>query len=494
MRITWWTVILLAACGGEDSSPSLDAAVELDAGVDADVEVDAGPPIACGLIDAIAVDGEPIPGHDVTLQAQDAGSGRAYEVDWSVPSGTLAATTGPAVGWTLDGAMALHTDAVVTITAVAHAPGCLDETQTLDVTVGWPDRLRTIVLYNTEVVGSEDVAVYYATFRGIPDQNLCAMTYADSTTVAGSDYPALLQTVMDCIATAGDQVHVIVPVWGVPYKVSDRVHDFGADGHPFTTICLDALLFFGNASLDVHEAGLNPIYQNGDSLNDTYDDWRPFGEFRELIGYDYYLVTRIDGADADAARDLVDRTVAAETLAQSGSLAGTVYVDGNRGLPHPATDSFGTYESGEWNMVGVENVFTALGTYPVVADYNGEEFGTAPAPLTCPDALYYAGWYSFGNYNDVFTWNPGAIGGHLDSCSACDIRGDVDWSARALRRGITATFGAVNEPYVNGMPEYDQFFLYLTHGASFGEAAYESTILGPWMMVWVGDPLYRPYR
>ena len=39
----------------------------------------------------------------------------------------------------------------------------------------------------------------------------------------------------------------------------------------------------------------------------------------------------------------------------------------------------------------------------------------------------------------------------------------------------------------------DQFFLYLLQGANFGEAAYESTWLGAWMMVWVGDPLYRPF-
>ena len=117
----------------------------------------------------------------------------------------------------------------------------------------------------------------------------------------------------------------------------------------------------------------------------------------------------------------------------------------------------------------------------------------APAPLKCPDALYYAGWYSFGHYNDVFTWRPGAIGGHLDSCSACNLRGDKDWSAVALQRGITATFGAVNEPYVFGLPDYDQLFHALLKGATYGEAAYQSTHFSAWMMVFAGDPLYRPY-
>ena len=37
----------------------------------------------------------------------------------------------------------------------------------------------------------------------------------------------------------------------------------------------------------------------------------------------------------------------------------------------------------------------------------------APAPVTCPDALYYAGWYQYYHYNDAFTWTIGAIGGQV---------------------------------------------------------------------------------
>jgi hypothetical protein len=43
------------------------------------------------------------------------------------------------------------------------------------------------------------------------------------------------------------------------------------------------------------------------------------------------------------------------------------------------------------------------------------------------------------------------------------------------------------------MPDYDSFFHYLTQGATYGEAGYAATFWGAWMMVWVGDPLYRPY-
>jgi len=476
----WLCLLVLPGCGPTPSST--------DAGGGS---TDAGPGGTCYLVSGLMVEGPRIPGEDLVVTAVDAGSGRTYDVAWTAAEGTLDVATGPSVVWTLSTDLALDQWETTTLEAVVSAPGCPDVTFEAGVAVDWPPELRTIVLYDPAVTGSFEVAQYYADFRSIPAGALCPVSSSDQTTLAGADFPAWLATVMACADALGEQIHYIVPVWGVPYKVSDRVNDF-ASGTP-VTISLDALLAYGDTALTTTDSPFNPLYQNGNSVTGVYDPWIPFGQFKAAYPSDYFLVARIDGADAAAAMALVDRTAAAQLLADTGALAGTVYVDGRFGEPHPATDVFGSYEAGDWNMAGVQATFEALGTYPVVADWNPEEFGTAPALLLCPDALYYAGWYSFGNYNDVFTWNVGAIGAHLDSCSACDIRAGGDWAALALQRGITATFGAVNEPYVAGMPEYDQFFAYLTSGASFGEAAYESTIVGAWMMVWVGDPLYRPY-
>ena len=483
--------LLLAACGSDDAPAGQSAAASGASGPGSGGSSASGAGGGCAVVSAVTVDGAAIPGKDVTLGVSDDGSGHAYELAWSAGKGTLSAPTGTSVTWSIPEDAAVHVAEQVTVTAVATAPGCADQTVTTDVAVDWPAALRTLVLENPMARGSSDVADHYASFRQIPPENRCKVASSDPTNLAGADYEAWLGAVMACVDALGPHIHVIVPVWGVPYKVDGRIDDLAQPSK--AAVSLDALLAYGKDSAALTAAVQNPYYQQGQSMTGTYEPWVPFGELRAADPKDYFLVARIDGADVDAAKALVDRTEAAEMLASQGKLEGVVYVDGNKGVPHPATDDFGSYESGEWNIIGVETVFHALKTYDVVADYNGEEFGTAPAPLACPDALYYAGWYSYGNYNDVFTWKPGAIGGHLDSCSACDIRGDQDWSARALRKGITATFGAVSEPYVAGMPEYDQFFAYLTAGASFGEAAYESTVIGAWMMVWVGDPLYRPY-
>lgn len=393
--------------------------------------------------------------------------------------------------WYVPADLATHQDAEVEVRVDASLEGCPVEQRKATTTVGWEEADRVVVVSNPLVDGSEEVALAYAALHGLPDGQRCAIPSEQDTTLAGADLPAFLETLQGCIDAVGPQVHYVVPVYGVPYKVSDRIDDIAGGGK--ATVSLDALMVFGAAGQGYGAAIYNPAWLQGDSLAGAYDPWIPFGAWREDQDDAYYLVARIDGAGADAALALLDRTADAMALAAAGALDGTVYVDGRYGDTPPATDEFGSYESGEWNMQGTRALFEELAWYPVVWDGNEAEFGTKPAPLTCPDALYYAGWYSYYNYNDAFTWAPGAIGGHLDSCSACDIRAEGTWSGSALTHGITATFGAVNEPYVAGMPEYDQLFRYLTQGASFGEAAYQSTRISLWMMVFIGDPLYRPH-
>jgi uncharacterized protein (TIGR03790 family) len=467
--------VVFGGCGDEPS-------VERDAAPE-----DSGP-LTCPVTD-VQVTGAAHPGEDLMLMAVTDGSG-PFTLQWQVSDGTLIPASGNPVRWHIPSSF--EAPGTISWTLTVGGANCDPFEGEVEVTLAL--RLRTLVIYDPGQPGSEDVARAYADMRDVPDTHLCPVTSSNPVSIPAAEYPSFVDAVTACAADVATDVRYLVPVWGVPYKVQGRINDLAGGGKVETS--LDALLVFGADSKDFGAAVENPLYREGDSPTGKYDGYLPADELIDGLGHPYFLVARIDGASRGAALNLVDRTAVADDAAAKCALAGTVYVDGNRGVPHPHpdTDVFGSYESGEWNIIGVETVFAERAPdLTVVADYNDAEFGIAPAPLEAPDALYYAGWYSYRNYNDVFTWNVGAIGGHLDSCSACDIRGDVDWSAVALRRGITATFGAVNEPYVAGMPEYDQFFLYLLQGATFGEAAYESTRVSAWMMVWVGDPLYRPY-
>jgi uncharacterized protein (TIGR03790 family) len=428
----------------------------------------------------ITAEGDLLPGGTLTLRA-------ATIARWEVSGGTLSAAQGLEVTWTLPADVAVNVPETLTVAATA----CQARVER-EVLVDWPVSARIVVVYNPSADGSEDVARAYLAARGLPEEALCGVHSADTTTLPGDALASFVSATFDCVDSVGPQVQLIVPVYGVPYKVEGRVVDI-ADPTLVVTVSLDALLVFGREAVQVTEAVYNPLYRDGDSVTGTYPRAVTFGQQREIRGDGLYLITRLDGADAAGAIDLIHRTLDAEALARDGLLDGVVYVDGRYGdTPPDAAAAFGSYEWGEWNMWGSHRVFEDLGVWPVVWDGNEAEFGTAPAPLACPDALFYAGWYSFYNYNDAFTWAPGAVGGHLDSCSACDLRSGT-WAAEALKRGITATFGAVNEPYVAGMPEYDQLFYALTQGATFAEAAYQSTVVGGWMMVFVGDPLYQPF-
>ncbi len=433
-------------------------------------------------LEAVTVTGSAVPGGVLTITATVVGTPEATTITVQGPEGDLGAANE-------DGTFTIPTTvAVLQAEEIEISVSTCDRVDVSVVAVDWPEGDRVVVVYNPEAEGSEAVARAYSELRSVPEDRLCPVSSTTDSTLAGADYPAFVASVFAC---AAPWTEYIVPVWGVPYKVSDRVADLASGGA--ATISLDALLFGGLASVNITEITENPAYIQGDSVDGVYKDYKDIGRMRGRM--DVWLVARIDGASADAAIALIERTRLAEVAAAAGTLDGIVYVDGNRGdTPPAAYTPFGSYEWGEWNMWGTRNVFEEVGLYDVVWDGNGEEFGTAPAPTECPDALYYAGWYSYYNYNDCFTWTTGAIGAHLDSCSACDIRNPGTWSGSALLDGITATFGAVNEPYVAGMPEYDQFYRNLLQGANFGEAAYESTVIAYWMMVWVGDPLYRPYR
>jgi uncharacterized protein (TIGR03790 family) len=355
---------------------------------------------------------------------------------------------------------------------------------------------RVLLIYDPGVVGSLEVAQAYAAFREVPEDQLCGVEASTPSTITSEEFVTWAPQVQACIDAVAHDLHYLVPVYGVPLRVSGHIDDISGSGSR-ATVSLDALLFLGEVSATIDYAIYNPAWRSGDSMAGSYDPYLPWEDMLPVveaeIGVPAWMVVRLDGVDAEASLDLIGRAIEAQGLADAGALAGVVYVDGRYGDSEPTSDEFGSYESGEWNMWGTRTIFESVGSYDVMWDGNSEEFGTEPAPTECPDALYYAGWYSYNNYNDAFTWAPGALGGHLDSCSACDIRGSTSWSAMALQRGITATFGAVSEPYVAGMPEYDQLFLYLLQGASYGEAAYESTRVGLWMMQWIGDPLYRPY-
>ena len=196
------------------------------------------------------------------------------------------------------------------------------------------------------------------------------------------------------------------------------------------------------------------------------------------------MVARLDGPTPDIARALVDKAMQAER----DGLWGRAYFD-VRGLQE------GTYKTGDDWFRAADKAARRQG-FETVLD---EKPGTFPASFPMPQIALYGGWYA-GTVSGPFTlpkveFMPGAIAYHLHSYSASTLRSTSQaWVGPLLAKGATATMGCVTEPYLEGTPNMEVFFVRLLLSRfSFGEAAYASQAALSWQTTVVGDPLYRPF-
>lgn len=199
------------------------------------------------------------------------------------------------------------------------------------------------------------------------------------------------------------------------------------------------------------------------------------------------MVSRLDAPTADLAKRLVDRAMEAE---QQG-LAGTVYLDA-RGLPvKDQSDTYGRYDQSLRDL----NTFLAQHTaYRSKLENTEIRFHR---PGEAPDVALYVGWYRLRQYEDAFTFRPGAIGYHMASAEAVSLHraSESGWCKNALERGITATLGSIGEPYLDAFPEPREFVALLMTGQySLVETYYLTSRWISWRMVLIGDPLYNPWK
>jgi len=192
----------------------------------------------------------------------------------------------------------------------------------------------------------------------------------------------------------------------------------------------------------------------------------------------FYMTARIDGPTAADAKRMIDDAVAVEKT----GLTGTVYLDAG-----------GKFESYDVFLKKLAALLAKETTLQVVLD----EQKTLFAPDSCPDAALYIGWYSLCNYVPAFTWNKGAVGYHIASYEASNLRNPQtkEWCAKMIQHGVAATMGPVSEPYLSAFPLPEDFFsLLLTGKYTLAECYWRTQPCASWQMTLIGDPLYNPYK
>ena len=367
----------------------------------------------------------------------------------------------------------------------ARAIGLLSVVLLLQVARGQSHN-EVLVVYNSNYSDSYTVADHYMTSRNIPPGNLCAIAPLANDFMTLSDYTANVKIpIQACLTALGKKsILYIVMSYLTPYTVA---------AGPMNQAAVDSYLAdiwdqYVSQPFYIVPSLTQPYYADSQSQGNSYTPFQSFAAYRAgarsiLI----YNVWRLDGPTEAIASALVDHAMQAEA---QGGPSGQACIDRRFGdltnLPDDA------YLSGDWDLYQAA-VFLQQAGVTVVEDTNGAEFGTAPAPLTCPDTAFYSGWYSYYNYNDAFTWQTGALGWHLDSVAAVNLRGGPAWVPNALLKGITVTTGPVGEPYLQGMVRPGGAFRNLLEGASVGDAFLRNTRWLKWQIVYIGDPLYKPF-
>ena len=224
-------------------------------------------------------------------------------------------------------------------------------------------------------------------------------------------------------------------------------------------------------------------------MHEPYELFRwQINELRGDLDFDStktIMVSRLDGPSLNIAKRLVDKAMIAEATGPEGN----AYVD-SRGIEaDDQPGSFGYYDQSLRDMAELLRSRTPM---TVIEETTSRVFQEGD----CPETALYCGWYSLSEYVPAFEFVTGAVGYHIASFEAVDLRDpqSTQWVPSMLREGITATLGPVAEPYLHAFPLPHEFFAALLDGDTLAQAYYRTKPFNSWQMLLIGDPLYRPFR
>ncbi len=350
------------------------------------------------------------------------------------------------------------------------------------------DGRRVVVLVNVASPDSIAVGAHYARARAVPERNICRVRCTTSESISRRSFEQKVRGPLRAFllrsglasgragGTLALEPKYLVATYGVPVKIREDYS--GADARKLpgdprqanaaavdSELCLIAL----------------PSHKLEGSLPNPLAAAAPDGPAPETP---LLLAARLDGPTPEIAKGLVDAAIAAE---QSG-LVGVAYVDA-RGLADGAYKLGDDWLAAAAGALARAGFFTRMDRAP----------GLFPADMPMPDAAFYFGWYGADARGPMarpdFRFAPGAVAYHIHSGSAARVRTTrIGWVGPLLDRGAAATMGAVLEPFLDSTIDVGAFAHSFLAGKTFGESAYRAAPKVSWMMTFLGDPLYAPFR
>ncbi len=200
------------------------------------------------------------------------------------------------------------------------------------------------------------------------------------------------------------------------------------------------------------------------------------------------MTMRLDGPDAATVERMIKTSVEVEKT----GLLGIIAIDARGIEPADAAgkpNEYGVFDEKLRKLAVIIRTKTDL---KIKFDNQDIVF----PPHSVKDVALYCGWYSVGHYIPGCDFNPGAVGFHIASFEMVHLHGSTGgWVHGLLSDGVVATLGPVAEPYLGAFPAPDEFFpLLLTGKLSMAEVYWKTTPLVSWMISFIGDPLYTPFK
>ncbi len=392
-----------------------------------------------------------------------------------------------------------------------------------------PRAAATLVLYNSSDPTSQTMARFYASKRGVPDDQVVGLACPIGEEIQREEFERTIVLPLrkifyqrgwwqvensgnNGLMAVRNKIRFVAVIRGIPLKVTPRqlVPQGGPTPRPIPGITAPSNIPGApkphslpgfptptptptppppkpmerqEAAVDSELAclGLLSIPLEGSIPNPYYDSYKMIQDANLAP---IMLVTRLDGPNLLTVRNMLLDSLAAERE----GIGGVAYFD-VRNLKQG-----GYVEGDRWILKAAEE-FQRKGV-PTLIDRRPDTF---PPGYDLKDAGFYLGWYRqhvFGPFSEPeFKFRRGAVAVHLHSFSGATIRNPTQyWVAPLLERGAAATIGNVYEPYLHLTPHLDIFAERLLAGFTFAEAAYMSLKGLSWMTTVVGDPLYRPYK
>jgi uncharacterized protein (TIGR03790 family) len=315
------------------------------------------------------------------------------------------------------------------------------------------------VLVNDEDPQSVAVAAYYQQKRGIPDANMVHLSFpvTGSDNIAEGDF-APVEDAVKSKTPASAQAYAVT--WTTPSRVD--------------CMSLTTALAFG---------GFDPKFCNtsgqvcGTTAASPYFDSASVAPQSDL-GLRPAMI--LAGADADGAKALIDRGVAADDTYPTGD-----------GWLVRTTDQARSVRYAQFIQTAMD--FDHEGglkfTYVDNSSGSGSDFIESQANVL----FYFTGLVSVPKI-ETNTYLPGAVADHLTS-----FGGQIPTSGQMsilewLKVGVTASYGTLREPcnYTQKFPDTTVMVPHYFRGETVLEAYWKS-VQWPGEGLFVGEPLARPW-